>query len=134
MKIKRLKIQGYKIFDDIELDFTDKDGNALDLVIFAGINGSGKTTIFQLISKLFSESSNVFRPNNPIPIDKFVSDPDSIMCKQIQVDIELNGSSRQAIASLLSNFLRLSKEIKTTSDDKIPAQIETILSKFESNE
>ena len=127
MKIKRLKIQGYKIFDDIELDFTDNNGKILDFIVFAGVNGSGKTTIFELISKLFSESSNIFRLDKPIPIDEFNSDFDSIMCKKIQVDIELKDSSRSAIADLLSNLL---EKVETTNDDKLPTQIHRILQKF----
>lgn len=130
MKIKRLKIKGYKIFDDIELDFTDNNGKALDLVVFAGVNGSGKTTIFELISKLFSESSNIFRLDKLISIDEFNSDFDSIMCKEIQVDIELEESSRHAMADLLSNFLMLSKNLETTNDDKVPNQISRVLQKF----
>ncbi len=44
MKIRKLKIKNYKIFDDIEFDFTDKNGNAIDMIVLAGINGTGKTT------------------------------------------------------------------------------------------
>jgi len=109
------------------LDFTDNNGKVLDFVVFAGVNGSGKTTIFELISKLFSESSNIFRLNKPTPIDKFNSNFYSIMCKKIQVDIELKDSSRSAIADLLSNLL---EKVETTNDDKLPTQIHGILQKF----
>ncbi len=52
MKIRKLKIKNYKVFDDVEFDFTDKDGNTLDTIVLAGVNGSGKTTVLELINKL----------------------------------------------------------------------------------
>ena len=45
MKIRKLKIKNYKIFDDVEFDFTDQDGKTLDTVVLAGVNGCGKTTL-----------------------------------------------------------------------------------------
>jgi len=55
MKIRKLKIKNYKIFKDVEFDFTDKNGNTLNSVVLAGINGTGKTTLIELIVKEFSE-------------------------------------------------------------------------------
>lgn len=52
MKIRKLKIKNYKIFKDVEFDFTDKNGNTLNSVVLAGINGTGKTTLIELIVKL----------------------------------------------------------------------------------
>lgn len=49
MKIRKLKIKNYKVFDDVEFDFTDKDGNTLDTVVLAGVNGTGKTTVLEFI-------------------------------------------------------------------------------------
>ncbi len=130
MKIKKIKIQDHKIFNDIELDFTDIHGKASNLIVLAGVNGSGKTTIFQLISKLFSESSNIFRLNKPIPIREFNLDPDSIMCKKIEVNIELADTARRSVSDLLSDFLCLSKKVETTNDDKVPTQLKTLMQKL----
>jgi predicted ATP-binding protein involved in virulence len=54
MKIRKLKIKNYKIFDDVEFDFTDRDGKTLDMVVLAGVNGCGKTTLLELIGKIFN--------------------------------------------------------------------------------
>lgn len=65
MKIRKIKIKGYKVFDDIEFDFTDSEGKALDTIVIAGVNGSGKTTLLELISYLFN---NIYSASNQ-PID-----------------------------------------------------------------
>jgi predicted ATPase len=54
MKIKKLMVRNYKLFDDLELDFTDKNGEILDIIVLAGLNGSGKTTILELIENLIN--------------------------------------------------------------------------------
>ena len=46
MKIRKLYINNYKIFQDVELDFTC-NGETQNLIVIAGINGSGKTTLFE---------------------------------------------------------------------------------------
>lgn len=51
MKIKNLKIVGNEKIGNIELDFT-KNGIIQDTIIFAGNNGSGKTTILEEIMLL----------------------------------------------------------------------------------
>jgi predicted ATP-binding protein involved in virulence len=52
MKIRKLHIKNYKIFDDLALDFTDDKGNTLDLIVLGGENGCGKTTLLEAITKL----------------------------------------------------------------------------------
>lgn len=53
MKIRKLHIKNYKVFDDLELDFTDANGNTLDKIVLAGVNGCGKTTILEIIKKMY---------------------------------------------------------------------------------
>jgi len=54
MKIRKLQLTGYKVFDELELDFTDLEGNTLDTVVLAGVNGCGKTSILDLLEAIFS--------------------------------------------------------------------------------
>lgn len=54
MKIRKLSIKNYKIFDEVEFDFTDLEGKTLDTVVLAGVNGCGKTTVLELIKNVFS--------------------------------------------------------------------------------
>ena len=53
MKIKSIKIENYKILKNFYVEFLDKENNILDLVVLAGINGSGKTTILDFISQKY---------------------------------------------------------------------------------
>ncbi len=46
MKIRKLHIDNYKVFQDFNLDFTN-NRKAQSLVAIAGINGSGKTTLLK---------------------------------------------------------------------------------------
>ncbi|MCK5536660.1 MAG: AAA family ATPase, partial [Bacteroidales bacterium] len=128
MKIRKISIKNYKIFDNLDLDFTDNKGKTLDTIILAGVNGCGKTTLLQLISKIFSESSNRFRLSTSIPVKEFTSDTDSIFCDKIAIEIELPSSTRKAFQELLSNFMRVSKEIK--NNDKVVSKMSTTLRKF----
>jgi predicted ATP-binding protein involved in virulence len=53
MKIRKLHIKNYKVFNDLELDFTDANGKTLDKIVLAGVNGMGKTMILELIKKMY---------------------------------------------------------------------------------
>lgn len=86
MKIRKIKIKNYKIFDDLELDFTDSNSKALDTIVLAGINGSGKTSILQLLQKVFSEKSNLLRIKDT-PHD-FGKNSDAIICEELSIEFE----------------------------------------------
>lgn len=49
MKIEKVFIEKYKVFENFEIDFLDGNNNPLDLVVIAGINGSGKTSLLEFI-------------------------------------------------------------------------------------
>jgi len=51
MKIKNISITDYKgIVETLELDFTGKNGEPLDLIVLAGPNGCGKTSVIESCS------------------------------------------------------------------------------------
>ena len=50
MKIAKIKWKGHPILGDLELDFRNKKGIPYDTIIFAGENGTGKTTVLTSIS------------------------------------------------------------------------------------
>ena len=68
MKIEKVHIKNVKGIKDLELSFK-KDDKILDLIVLAGVNGSGKTTILEAIKDFFDnrnidfndiEKSNIY--------------------------------------------------------------------------
>lgn len=58
-RIKRIKFRNHPILKNLELDFCDTNGNAVDTVIFAGENGTGKSSILNYLYSLTSERVTV---------------------------------------------------------------------------
>lgn len=54
MRIKKIKYKDHNILGNLELDFTNKNGEAEDMILIAGENGCGKTTIINDIFDIFS--------------------------------------------------------------------------------
>lgn len=93
MKIRKLHIKNYKVFNDLELDFTDANGRTLDKIVLAGVNGTGKTTILELIRKMFDRT--------------LFSYPEEGIDANIILEIELLDSEKTAILKALNQFKRL---------------------------
>lgn len=54
MRIKKIVYNNHNILGNLELDFTNKNGKAEDMIFIAGENGCGKTTIINNIFDMFS--------------------------------------------------------------------------------
>ena len=62
MKIEKVHIKNIKGIKDLELSFK-KDDKILDVIVLAGVNGSGKTTILEAIKDFFyNENVNYDEP------------------------------------------------------------------------
>jgi len=55
MKLRKLHIEDYKMFKDFDISFVDDNDEALPIIVLAGVNGSGKTTILKSMSYLLSD-------------------------------------------------------------------------------
>ena len=62
MKIRNLYITEYKGLRDITLNF-ENNNNVLDLVVLAGVNGSGKTRILESVLRYFQDCLNYKQSN-----------------------------------------------------------------------
>lgn len=55
-KIRKIKFKDHPVLKNLELDFCGKDGKAVDTVIFAGENGTGKSTIINVLYEVASHA------------------------------------------------------------------------------
>jgi len=49
LKLKKLYVENYKVLKDFEIDFCDEKGEPLPIIVLAGVNGSGKTSILEFL-------------------------------------------------------------------------------------
>ena len=75
MKIEKVHIKNIKGIKDLELSFR-KDNEILDVIVLAGVNGSGKTTILESIKDSFNNTNiNYDEPEKSnINLDIFFED------------------------------------------------------------
>ena len=85
MKIEKVRIKNVKGIKDLELSFK-KDNKILDLIVLAGVNGSGKTTILEAIKDFFYNKYLNF--NGPeksnVNLDIFFEDFEKKNIKEIE--------------------------------------------------
>lgn len=55
MRIKTIKFPKHDVLKDVEIEFLSENHTALDLVVIAGINGSGKTQLLEAIYSHFTK-------------------------------------------------------------------------------
>ncbi|MDU7240416.1 ATP-binding protein [Clostridium sp.] len=53
MKVEKIKFNNNEIFNDLEIDFKNKDGEIQNTIVIIGENGSGKTTLLKCIYDSF---------------------------------------------------------------------------------
>ena len=58
-KIRKIKFENHPILRNLELNFCGLDGNAIDTIIFAGANGTGKSTILNELYNIASHKVNI---------------------------------------------------------------------------
>lgn len=53
MKLEKIKFNNHEVFNDLEIEFKNNNGNILDTIVVIGENGSGKTTLLKCIYDSF---------------------------------------------------------------------------------
>lgn len=66
LRLKRLQIRDFRGIDALDLDFTDADGDPLDLIVIAGGNGRGKTSVLEAI--LLALGNRELLPDDAAPL------------------------------------------------------------------
>jgi len=54
VKLRKLHIEDYKMFKDFDISFVDENDEALPIIVLAGVNGSGKTSLLEFINQFFN--------------------------------------------------------------------------------
>lgn len=49
MKVEKIKFNNHEVFNDLNIDFRDNNGEILNTIVLIGENGSGKTTLLKSI-------------------------------------------------------------------------------------
>ncbi|MGG5461236.1 AAA family ATPase [Clostridium sp. B9] len=53
MKVEKIKFNNHEVFNDLNIDFRDNNGEILNTIVLIGENGSGKTTLLKSIYDSF---------------------------------------------------------------------------------
>ena len=67
MKIKNLHIKEYNGLENLDINFESK-GKVLDLIVLAGINGSGKTRVLESVLDFFYKIEMFYKSQNKIEL------------------------------------------------------------------
>lgn len=74
MRLKRIKFNGHPNLGDLDLDFCDEYGNALNTIVLIGANGSGKTTILKNIFEMFNVTTTYNNSKNSVFSEVFLQE------------------------------------------------------------
>lgn len=153
-KIRKITFREHPILNNLSLDFCDSEGKAVDTVIFAGENGTGKSTILNALYQISNHSVNFqcsleieregiidnleyyFRPSGSSSYDVYVrdnhgSDVYYSVVKQrypfsgVYSDVDINFHS-QSISSVTSLELDTNTGSRRSGND-LPKQINQLL-------
>ena len=85
MKIEKVHIKNIKGIKDLELSFK-KDNEILDIIVLAGVNGSGKTTILESIKDFFNNKNIDFNSieKSNVNLDIFFEDFEKKQIEEVE--------------------------------------------------
>ena len=124
MKIRKLKVIDYKVIDELDLDFTDSNGHTLNVVVFAGVNGCGKTTILELIKNVFSDDFNRSLRRKRFGFRITSSQVDDVFpAKEITIEFEITN------LKLKENFIEIISEYQEELKTRLETERKTIINR-----
>ena len=105
MKIEKVHIKNIKGIKDLELSFK-KDNKILDVIVLAGVNGSGKTTILESIKDFFYNTNiNYDEPEKSnVNLDIFFEDFEKKKIKEAEKSSNNNKRPLWDFFSALQNY------------------------------
>ena len=111
MKIKNLHIKEYNGLENLDINF-ESEGKVLDLIVLAGINGSGKTRVLESVLDFFYKIEMFYKSQNKIEL--FYEEIENESIKTVgNIDVfynELKNGSKGAFLS--PKYLKIKKILK----------------------
>ncbi len=111
MKIKNIHIKEYNGLENLDINF-ESEGKVLDLVVLAGINGSGKTRVLESVLDFFYKIEMFYKSQNKIEL--FYEEIENESIKTVgNIDVfynELKNGSKGAFLS--PKYLEIKKILK----------------------
>ena len=111
MKIKNLHIKEYNGLENLDINF-ESEGKVLDLVVLAGINGSGKTRVLESVLDFFYKIEMFYKSQNKIELFYEEIENESIKTAG-NIDVFYNELKNGAKGAFLSpKYLEIKKILK----------------------
>lgn len=111
MKIKNLHIEEYNGLENLDINFESK-GKVLDLIVLAGINGSGKTRVLESVLDFFYKIEMFYKSQNKIELFYEEIENESIKTAG-NIDVFYNELKNGAKGAFLSpKYLEIKKILK----------------------
>ena len=111
MKIKNIHIEEYNGLENLDINFESK-GKVLDLIVLAGINGSGKTRVLESVLDFFYKIEMFYKSQNKIELFYEEIENESIKTAG-NIDVFYNELKNGAKGAFLSpKYLEIKKILK----------------------
>jgi len=104
MKLRKIHIDDYKLFNNFDMDLTD-NGKSQNLIVIAGINGSGKTTLLKEVIYQTLLNKSIQKGNS--------------------IEIETN-DKKDHIVVINSQSLQLSTQEQVNEENELFSQLDRI--------
>jgi energy-coupling factor transporter ATP-binding protein EcfA2 len=102
LRVRSVKLRDFRGIDAIDLDLTGSDGAALDLAVFAGANGTGKTALLEAILMVLNVPDRL--PNDSAPRRTQVRFGANQFAIETRLEYRLNDAVEVFDAGLRVNF------------------------------
>ncbi len=70
MKIEKIKFKNHWLFNNLKMNFKDKQGELLDVIVIIGENGLGKTMFLNTIESAIIDNEHIFISNGRYKVDE----------------------------------------------------------------
>jgi predicted ATPase len=134
LKIRELKISNYKMFSNFSINFLDENQKPLPLVLIAGKNGTGKTTILEAIQS--RENSKIIFEWNGETITHGDSKYDEVFKENIiYVDamIENDNEIEELLLEYIDYFIYEKSENAVVGAENLQKDMDEIFNGFDLN-